>query len=298
MANVLSTEKRAAVVRALVEGCSIASTVRMTGVAKNTVIKLLVDLGEACASYQDGALRNLSCKTLQVDELWSFCYAKAKNVPAEKKGTFGYGDVWTFAAIDAETKLVPCFAVGPRDAGTATDFMQDLAARVENRVQLTTDGHKMYLGAVDDAFAGAIDYAMLVKHYGPAPEGPEVRYSPAECTGCSVEVVSGDPIPWNVSTSYIERQNLTLRMSMRRFTRLTNAFSKKVENLMAAVALHYLWYNFGRPHLSLRTEKNNKVTPAMAAGVAERPWTVEDVVALLAPPVAKKRGPYRPRNSN
>lgn len=297
MANVLSPEKRAAIVRALVEGCSIASTCRMTGVAKNTVLKLLADLGEACAAYQDEALRDLRCKRLQVDEPWGFCYAKAKNVPAEKRGEWGYGDVWTFSAIDADTKLVPCYLVGSRDAGNATEFLQDLRSRLAGRIQLTTDGHKMYLSAVEDAISGHVDYAMLVKMYGPAPEGPEVRYSPAECTGCKVEVVSGDPEPEDVSTSYVERQNLTLRMSMRRFTRLTNAFSKKVENLMAAVSLHYLWYNFGRPHQSLRTEKANRVTPAMAAGVAEKPWTIEDVVALLPSPTPQKRGPYKPRIS-
>ncbi len=298
MANVLSSEKRAAVVRALVEGCSINSTCRMVGVSKNTVLKLLVELGDACAAYQDEALRDLPCKRLQVDELWCFVYSKQKNVPGSKRGEFGYGDVWTFSAICDDTKLVPCFLVGSRDAGCATEFMQDLSGRLASRVQLTTDGHRMYISAVEDAFSGSIDYAMLQKHYGAAPDGPEVRYSPAECIGCTVDLVTGAPEPEHVSTSYVERQNLTVRMGMRRYTRLTNAFSKKVENLMAAVSLHYLYYNFCRPHESLRKKGNNRVTPAMAAGIAERPMTVEEVIALLPAPVAQKRGPYRPRISN
>lgn len=277
MANVLKAEKRAAVIAALCEGNSINSTCRMTGVAKNTVLKLLVDLGTVCAAYQDETLRELPCKRLQVDEIWAFVHAKAKNVPAAKKGIFGYGDVWTFTAICADTKLVPSFLVGSRDAACATEFMQDLAARMVNRVQLTTDGHKMYLSAVEDAFGGSVDYAVLQKHYASTQE--EHRYSPAVCTGCEKRAVQGDPDPRHVSTSYVERQNLTMRMSMRRFTRLTNAFSKKVENLVAAVAVHYMYYNFCRPHMSLYGR-----TPAQAAGVTSRRWTVEDVVRLLEDP--------------
>lgn len=277
MANVLKAEKRAAVVAALVEGNSINSTVRMTGVAKNTILKLLVELGTACTIYQDRVLRDLPCKRIQVDEIWAFVYAKAKNVPADMKGAFGVGDVWTFTAIDAETKLVPSFLVGLRDTGTATEFCMDLASRMANRVQLTTDGLKAYLSAVEDAFAGDIDYAQLVKVYGASTEG-EHRYSPAECLGTEKHAISGCPDAKHVSTSFVERQNLTMRMSMRRFTRLTNAFSKKVENLIASVALHYMHYNFCRPHISLKGR-----TPAQAAGVETRRWTVQDIVSLLDP---------------
>jgi IS1 family transposase len=277
MANILKPEKRAAVISALVEGNSVNSTVRMTGVAKNTILKLLVELGAVCAAYQDEHLRDLPCKLLQVDEIWAFCYAKQKNVPEEKRGIFGYGDVWTFTAIDAETKLVPSFLVGSRDAGCATEFMQDLAGRLASRVQLTTDGHKMYLEAVEAGFGGDVDYAMLQKIYGNAPSGPETRYSPAECLGAEKHSIVGKPDKKHVSTSYVERQNLTMRMSMRRFTRLTNAFSKKVENLIASVALHYMYYNFCRPHLSL-----NGRTPAQTAGVETRRWTVQDIVSLLS----------------
>jgi IS1 family transposase len=279
MANVLKAEKRAAVIAALVEGNSINATVRMTGVAKNTILKLLVELGTVCAVYQDEALRELPCKRVQVDEIWAFCYAKAKNVPAEKRGTFGFGDVWTFTAIDAETKLVPSFLVGLRDTATATEFCMDLASRMASRIQLTSDGAKMYLQAVEAGFGGDVDYAMLQKVYGPAPEGPEVRYSPAECLGCEKRAIQGNPDAKHVSTSYVERQNLTMRMSMRRFTRLTNGFSKKIENLIASVALHYMYYNFCRQHLSLKG-----ATPAQAAGVDARRWSVADVIGLLADP--------------
>ncbi len=280
MANVLSTEKRSRIVSALVEGNSIRATARMVGVSKNTVQKLLLDLGAACSEYQDRMLRDLPCKRVQVDEIWSFVYAKAKNVPEDKRGEFGVGDVWTFTAICSDTKLVPCFLVGPRDGGSATEFLQDLEGRLSSRVQLTTDGHTMYLGAVEDSFGAGIDYAMLQKIYGVAPEA-ETRYSPAECIGVKVEVIQGDPDPAHVSTSYAERQNLTMRMSMRRFTRLTNAFSKKLENHAAAIALHFAYYNFCRPHRSLRTERDNRVTPAMAAGVARRPMSIEELVGLL-----------------
>jgi len=285
MANVLSTADRAAVVAALVEGCSIRSTSRMTGVARNTVTKLLLDLAAACARYSDERLVNLPCRRLQVDEIWAFCYAKQKNVPADKKGIFGYGDVWTFAAIDAETKLVPSWLVGSRDTGCATAVLQDLAGRLASRVQLTTDGHKMYLSAVEDAFGGEIDYAMLNKIYAAAPSGSETRYSPAECVGTEKRCIQGNPDPKHVSTSYVERQNLTMRMCMRRFTRLTNAFSKKVDNHTAMCAVHFFHYNFARPHMSLKGQ-----TPAMAAGVEARRWTVEDMIGLLPPVFMFKAG--------
>ena len=278
--NRMNRERRRQVVAALVEGNSIRATSRMTGASKNTVTKLLVDLGKVCAEYQDEALRDLPCKRLQVDEIWAFCYAKQKNVPEDKKGRFGYGDVWTFTAICADTKVVPSFLIGSRDGGVATEFMQDLAARLASRVQLTTDGHSMYLCAVEDAFGSDINFAQLIKHYGEDPQ-PEKRYSPAKVTGCTVGKIYGDPDPAHVSTSYVERQNLTMRMSMRRFTRLTNAFSKKVENLACAVALHFMHYNFCRPHRSLRTKRSNRVTPAMAAGVAARQWSLDDVIGLL-----------------
>ncbi len=292
MANVLSTAKRVQIVSALVEGVGIRATARMADVSKDTVMKLWREIGEACVRYMDGALVNLPCKRLQVDEIWSFVYAKQKNVPVEKRDTFGFGDVWTFTAIDAETKLMPSFLVGSRDAGCATEFMQDLARRLVNRVQLTTDGHKMYLSAVLDAFVGEIDYAMLNKIYAAQPSGPETRYSPAECIGCEKKAIIGEPDPKHVSTSYVERSNLTIRMSLRRFTRLTNAFSKKLVNHAAAIGLFHAHYNFCRIHRSLR------ITPAMAAGVTKTVWEIEDLVALLPTAKGQKRGPYRKGNSN
>lgn len=293
MANVLSTEKRAAIVRALVEGMSVRGTARMLDVSKDTVGKLALELGEACIKHMDETLRDLPCKRLQVDEVWAFCYSKAKNVPADKKGTFGYGDVWAFTGVCAETKIIPTFLVGSRDVGCATEFMQDLAGRLSNRVQLTTDAHKMYLSAVEEAFAGDVDFAQLVKLYGAAPEGPEVRYSPPECIGTQKHAITGNPDKKHVSTSYVERHNLTLRMGMRRYTRLTNAHSKRLRNHTAALGLFLCYYNFCRIHESLR------VTPCMAAGVTSRVWDVEDLVALLpAPAAGQKRGPYRKGNSN
>lgn len=276
MANVLSTARRAAVISALVEGNSIRATVRMTGVAKNTVVKLLVELAGVCQAYADENLRNLPCKRLQVDEIWAFCYSKQKNVPTAKQGVFGYGDVWTFVAIDADSKLVPSWLVGSRDIGSATEVMQDLVGRLANRVQLTTDGLKAYVSAVEDAFGGSVDFAQLVKIYGNAPAGPETRYSPADCLGTQKHAITGCPDEKHVSTSYVERQNLTMRMSIRRFTRLTNAFSKKVENHTAQVAVHFFHYNFCRQHMSLKGK-----TPVQAAGVDSRRWSIEDMVRLL-----------------
>jgi IS1 family transposase len=277
--NRLTTEKRAQIVGSLVEGNSIRATVRMTGAAKNTVTKLLTDLGEACADYQDRTLLDLPCTTVQCDEIWAYCYAKQKNVPQEHKGTFGYGDVWTWTAICADTKLVPSWLVGERTVPDAWVFMSDLASRLENRVQLTTDGHHSYIKAVDAAFGDEIDYAMLYKQYGQDPREDERRYSPAVCTGIDIRPMTGNPDPEKISTSYVERQNLTMRMGMRRFTRLTNGFSKKVENLAHAVALHYMHYNFARPHKTL--SKPYPTTPAMAAGVADHKWSLYEIAALL-----------------
>jgi IS1 family transposase len=273
--NRLSIERRARIIGCLVEGNSIRATARMTDTAINTVVKLLRDIGKACAEYQDKALRNLKCKRIQCDEIWAFCYAKAKNVPEDKKGQFGYGDVWTWTAICADSKLVSSWLVGNRDAETANIFMEDLASRFAHRVQLTTDGLKVYLEAVEGAFGADIDYAMLVKMYGESMEQKyEKRYSPANYGGSRKEIIAGNPDRKNISTSYAERQNLTMRMSMRRFTRLTNAFSKKVENLAHAVSLHFMFYNFGRIHKTLR------VTPAMEAGVADHVWSLEEIAGL------------------
>jgi IS1 family transposase len=276
--NRLDTKRRAQVVAALCEGVSIRATVRMTGVAKNTVTKLLLDLGAACERYQDEKLRKLTCRRVQCDEIWSFVYAKNKNLPEKHKGEFGYGDVWTWTALDADTKLVPSWAVGRRDGFTAQAFIRDLADRLAYRVQLTTDGHKVYLEAVERAFGNAIDYAMLIKMYeGDSGKSAtaERRYSPAVCTGIQTQRIAGDPDPDYISTSYVERQNLTMRMSMRRFTRLTNAFSKKLDNLKAAVAVYFMHYNFARIHQTLR------VTPAMEARVSDHVWSIEEIVGLL-----------------
>jgi IS1 family transposase len=272
--NKLPAAKRVQIVSALVEGNSVRATCRMTGAAKGTVLKLLRDLGCACREYQDRTLRNLPCERIQCDEIWSFCYAKEKNVPKNKRGQFGYGNVWTWTALCADTKLVPSFCIGGRDAGTAYTFMDDLAGRLRRRVQLTTDGHGAYLRAVEDAFGSEIDYAMLVKLYG-EDLTDETRYSPAKCTGCRREPKTGNPDPLHISTSYVERQNLTMRMSMRRFTRLTNGFSKKVQNLEHAVSLHFMHYNFCRKHQTIGT------SPAVAAGVAGHVWSLEELVGLL-----------------
>ena len=273
--NRLSLQDRARILNLLVEGNSMRSTSRLADVSINTVTKLLVDVGTACADYQDKTLHNLPCKRIQCDEIWSFCYAKARNVPEEKRGQFGYGDVWTWTALCADTKLIAGWIVGGRDAEAAQAFITDLAGRLASRVQLTTDGNKTYLAAVEKSFGGDIDYAMLVKLYGPAQgKEQERRYSPAQCNGTIKGAVTGKPDKAHVSTSFVERQNLTMRMSMRRFTRLTNAFSKKIDNHMHAVALHFMYYNFGRVHKSLR------VTPAMEAGISDHVWSLEEIAQL------------------
>ncbi len=275
--NKLNLEKQAQIIKVLCEGNSIRSTARITDSAINTVVKLLKEVGAACYEYQDKNLRNITSKKLQCDEIWSFVYAKAKNVPEQHSGKFGYGDVWTFTAIDADTKLVPCWLVGQRTSACAIEFIQDLKDRLANRVQLTTDGHKVYVEAVERAFGGDIDYAMLVKIYGQEIES-ERRYSPAMCIGANKQIVNGKPDTGDISTSFVERQNLTMRMGMRRFTRLTNAFSKKLENHEYALALYFMHYNFVRPHKTLANPYPR--TPAMASGITNHIWTVEEIVRL------------------
>lgn len=292
--NRLSIEKRAQMVGLLVEGNSIRATSRLSDVAYATIIKFVADIGRACTEYQDKTLRNITARRVQADEIWAFCYAKDKNIPQHMRGQKGIGSVWTWVALDADTKLAISWLVGDRDVNAATIFIKDIAGRLTNRVQLTTDGYRAYLQAVEDAFGSEIDYAMLEKIYGPSSEA-EKRYSPPECIGCKRHVLVGKPDPKCISTSYTERQNLTMRMSMRRFTRLTNAFSKKIENHAHSVALHFMWYNFGRIHKTLR------VTPAMEAGITDHVWTLEDVATLvdnLSEYQPKKRGPYKKRDSN
>lgn len=281
--NTLTQQRRATVIGALAEGNSIRAISRMTGVAKGTILKLIVDVGQASAEYQQRVFRNLPCKYIQCDEIWNFCYGKDKNLPKEKRGKFGFGEVWTWVAICADTKLVPCWRIGGRNAWHAQHFMYDLASRLAKRVQLTTDGHRVYLQAVEGAFGNEVDYAMLVKLYGRTPTGGETRYSPAECIGCRAIAIVGEPKMEHVSTSFVERQNLTMRMGMRRFTRLTNAFSKKVENLGHSVAIHFMHYNFCRVHTTLR------VTPAMEAGVTDHVWTVEEALNNLNAKVLSER---------
>jgi IS1 family transposase len=275
--NKLSLERKTQVIKVLCEGNSIRSTARITGTAINTVVKLLKEVGAACLEYQDRAMRNLPCKRIQCDEIWSFVYAKDKNVPEEHNGEFGYGDIWTFTAIDADTKLVPAWLVGLRNVDCAYEFANDLRNRLANRVQLTTDGHTMYLEAIERAFGADIDYGMLVKLYGPEPETGK-RYSPAKCLSATKHITQGKPNYEAISTSYVERQNLTMRMNMRRFTRLTNAFSKKLENHEYALALYFMHYNFARPHKTL-TNPYPK-TPAMAAGLTNHVWATEEIVKL------------------
>lgn len=280
--NRLDTETRIRVISALVEGCSLRSTCRMTGVAMNTVLKLLADLGAACDDYQDKILRGLTVKRVQCDEIWSFCCAKDRNVPERFKDQEGYGSVWTWTAIDADTKLMLTWCIGARDAGCANRFMLDVASRVEGRVQLTTDGFKAYRWATALAFPdGAVDYAQLIKVYAGVSDGnPNSKYSPPVCCGARKEPMRGWPDPDHISTSFVERQNLTMRMSIRRFTRLTNGHSKKVRNHELATALHFMHYNFCRPHMTL-AHGGVKRTPAMAAGVADHVWSLEEMLALM-----------------
>lgn len=276
--NRLSAEKRAQIIGCLTEGMSIRGTVRITGAAKNTIAKLLVDLGEACSAYQHEALRDLPCTTIECDEIWNFVYANDKNIPPTRMGEHGIGSVWTWTAICADTKLIPAWFVGQRTAMDGYLFMMDLRTRLRYRPQITTDGLGAYAEAIGFSFGAQVDWATLVKTYSSDP-ADERRYSPPVCTGVDVRVRSGDPDPERISTSYVERQNLTMRMNMRRMTRLTNGFSKKIENLAAAVALHYMAYNFARPHGSLKNPYPR--TPAMAAGKADHVWTLTEVAALL-----------------
>ncbi|MFN0157015.1 MAG: IS1 family transposase [Bacteroidota bacterium] len=272
--NRLSLEKRTQIIGLLVEGNSLRATSRLADVSINTVTKLLVDIGSACQTYHDVHVRNLTSKRVQCDEIWSFIYSKDKNVPEDMRGQYGIGSVWTWTGIDADSKLAISWLVGNRDASYAHVFVNDVASRLTNRVQLTTDGLKAYIEAVDANFGANIDFAQLVKMYG-KPLDSDHRYSPAECTGIEKKPIMGNPNPKHISTSFVERSNLTMRMNMRRFTRLTNAFSKKVENHAHAVALHFMYYNFVRIHKTLR------VTPAMAAGVTSKLWEIEDLARLL-----------------
>jgi IS1 family transposase/lambda repressor-like predicted transcriptional regulator len=272
--NRLPIEKRAQIIGMLVEGNSLRAVSRMAGCSINTVTKLLEEVGFACNMYQSEHIRNVNAKRVQCDEIWGFCYSKEKNVAPADKGILGHGDVWTWTAIDADSKLMISYLVGKRDADYALAFMTDVAGRLATRVQLTTDGHGPYLYAVEGAFGSDIDYAMLVKHYGADPEKGGRRYSPAELISTEQRPINGMPDAKHISTSFVERANLTMRMGMRRFTRLTNGFSKKVENLEHAVSLHFMHYNFARIHKTLR------VTPAMEAGLTDHVWTLEEIAAL------------------
>jgi IS1 family transposase len=287
--NKLSPADRARIIHLLCEGSSIRSVTRVLNVGKNTVLRLMIDGGKACAAYHDEHARNLKSKRIQVDEIWSFTYAKQKNVAMAKAAPEGAGDTWTWTAIDADTKFIASWFIGGRDGDCAKWFIDDLASRLANRVQLTSDGHKAYLEAIESAFGADIDYAMLVKLYGASADSAKGRYSPAECTGAIKTPIEGKPDPKHISTSYAERANLTMRMHMRRFTRLTNGFSKKIENHAHSMALFTTYYNFVRIHKTLR------MTPAMAAGVTDRLWEVSDIVALLEATEAKpgKRGSYK-----
>jgi IS1 family transposase len=276
--NRLSTERRAAILGMLGEGNSLRATTRMAGVSINTVSKLLADIGEACTVYQDAHFQNLPCTTIQCDEIWSFVYRKAKNVPEMHKGEFGYGDVWTWTAIDADTKLVPSWFVGQRTVEDGFLFLMDLKSRLASRPQITTGGLRAYSAAIRFSFGTEVDWAVLRKNYGADPSA-EKRYSPAICTGIDIRVKRGRPNPTKISTSYVERQNLTMRMNMRRFTRLTNGLSKKVDNHMAAIALHFMHYNFARPHKKLSADE--PTTPAMAAGVADHVYSLTEIASLL-----------------
>jgi IS1 family transposase len=289
--NKLPLAKRTQILAMLCEGSSMRSISRVVDVSINTVTKLLEEAGEACLALHDETVRNVKASRIQCDEIWSFCHAKQKNVATAKAAPEGAGDVWTWTAIDADTKLIVSYHVGNRSGGDAMDLMDDLRARLANRVQLTTDGHKAYLDAVEGAFGSDVDYAMLVKLYGPSFAGAG-RYSPAECIGAKKVAIEGRPDKAHVSTSYVERQNLTMRMSMRRFTRLTNGFSKKLDNHIHALALYFAFYNFCRIHKTLR------MSPAMAAGVTDRLWSLDDIVARIDAnaPAPKPRGSYRKRS--
>lgn len=292
--NKLPLSKRVQILAMLCEGLSMRSISRVADVSINTVSKLLVEAGEACLTLHDETVRNVKASRIQCDEIWSFCHAKQKNVATAKAAPEGAGDVWTWTALDADTKLIVSFYVGDRSGESAMVLMDDLQVRLANRVQLTTDGHKAYLEAVEGAFGSDVDFAQLVKLYGPTITAPG-RYSPAECIGARKQLVEGNPDIAHVSTSYVERQNLTMRMSMRRFTRLTNGFSKKLDNHIHALALYFVFYNFTRIHKTLRT------SPAMAAGITDRLWSLEDVIAKIDElvPAPKARGPYRKQaNSN
>jgi IS1 family transposase len=273
--NKLSVERRARIPACLCEALSVRATCRLLDCSKDAVLKLVVDAGEACVAYHDGMIQGVTSKRVQVDEVWSFVHSKAKNVPEERRGQFGFGDVWTWTAIDADSKLILSYLCGGRDAEWACRFMEDLASRVTTRIQLTTDGHKVYAEAVEGAFGMQVDYAMLIKLFGAPGEVVDGRYSPAKVIGIRTAVLSGNPDPDHISTSFVERQNLSLRMSLRRFTRLTNAFSKKFANHCHAVAIYYAYYNFCRVHQTLR------VTPAMESGLADHVWSLEELVGLL-----------------
>ncbi len=292
--NKLPLYKRVQILSMLVEGVSMRSISRVVGVSINTVSKLLVDAGEACAAYHDEHVRGVKASRIQCDEIWSFCYAKQKNVKKAKAAPEGAGDVWTWTALEADSKLIVSYLVGGRDSEYANEFMQDVASRLANRVQLTTDGHKAYLEAVEGAFGCDVDYAQLVKLYGEAPESAKGRYSPSECVGTRRQRVEGNPDAQHVSTSYVEWQNLTMRMSMRRFMRLTNAFSKKLENHIHMLALYFLHYNFCRIH------KNLRVSPAMAAGLTDTLHDMEWIVGLIDARAPKPNRPkrYKKKNSN